>query len=129
MSKNPSIMAAAAAMSYALLGLCTPALASEVSEVTVSGNLGLYSQYVFRGMTQTAHKPALQAGVELVHPTGLYAGLWGSNVAWLQDYQGYRTGSLELDIYGGWRGNVDNSLSYDLGVIRYNYPVDVRPAW
>ncbi len=119
--------AAAAVMTCALLGLCTPVLAEDVSEVTASGNLGLYSRYVFRGMSQTAHEPALQGGVEFSHPSGVYAGLWGSNVDWLQNYQGYRTGSLELDTYGGWRGNTGNGFSYDLGVIRYNYPGE-RPT-
>ena len=65
--------------------------------------------------------------MDVTHGSGLYIGLWGSNVNWLQDHQGYRTGSLELDLYGGWRGRVGEEVGYDVGYIRYNYPGS-RPA-
>ena len=95
---------------------------------TITTNVGLYSQYVFRGLTQTGEDPALQGGMDYAHASGFYVGLWGSNVSWLEDYQGYTRGSLEIDIYGGFRSSIgDTGLIYDLGVLRYQYPGD-RPA-
>lgn len=102
-----------------------PAYAGDAPSVAT--NVTLASQYIFRGITQTAGKPALQGGAELGGSSGFYAGLWGSNVNWLQDFQGYRSGSLELDLYGGWRGRLNEQVGFDLGLIHYRYPGS-RPA-
>lgn len=123
---NFKIPVAIAVLGSALsIGISAPARAGD--NINFTGNIGLNSQYIFRGMTQTAGKPALQGGVDVTHHSGLYAGLWGSNVNWLQDYQGYRTGSLEIDLYGGYRGQLVGEVGYDVGYIRYNYPGS-RPA-
>jgi uncharacterized protein (TIGR02001 family) len=107
-----------------------PALAADAPApaFALTSNVGLYSQYVFRGIAQSGEKPAIQGGMDLTHTSGFYAGFWGSNVSWLEDYQGYSTGSLELDLYGGYRGGIgDTGISYDVGVLRYQYPGS-RPA-
>lgn len=104
------------------------ASAEDASPHTITANVGLYSQYVFRGMTQTGEDPALQGGMDYAHASGFYVGVWGSNVSWLEDYQGYSKGSLEIDIYSGFRNSIgDTGLTYDLGILRYQYPGD-RPA-
>jgi len=91
---------------------------------TITGNLGLYSQYVFRGLTQTNEKAALQGGFDYAHSSGFYAGVWGSNISWISD--GYAPGSsyaLELDTYLGFKNAIDKTdFSYDVGFLRYNYP-------
>lgn len=100
-----------------------------------SGTLALTSDYLFRGLSQTDQEPALQGGIEYAHDSGLYAGVWGSNVSWLSDYSSASlpiSNSLELDGYIGWRGNVSESLKLDGGVYTYYYPGDypdgfVRP--
>ncbi|HKE38491.1 MAG TPA: TorF family putative porin, partial [Casimicrobiaceae bacterium] len=33
-------------------------------DYTLSGNFGIYSQYIFRGLTQTDTKPAVQGGFD-----------------------------------------------------------------
>jgi uncharacterized protein (TIGR02001 family) len=103
--------------------------AAPAPDLTVAYNVGLYSQYIFRGMTQTNHKPALQGGVDLTHSSGLYLGMWGSNISWLTDGTGtdetkyYKSGgSLELDIYGGYRYSFANGLGIDIGALQYYYP-------
>ena len=58
---------------------------------TFAGNVALTTDYRYRGITQTFNDPALQGGFVLSHETGLYAGVWGSNV----DFGG--TAHLELD--------------------------------
>ena len=52
------------------------------SDFSVSGNVGLFSDYIFRGYTQTENNPALQGGFDVEHASGLYAGVWASNVDW-----------------------------------------------
>lgn len=104
-----------------------PAIAAaEESALTTTANVGLFSQYVFRGVTQTDEDPAVQGGFDLGHPSGLYAGVWGSNVSWISDFGSSDGGnSLELDVYGGYRGAIGSTgLGYDLGAIYYWYPGD-----
>jgi uncharacterized protein (TIGR02001 family) len=95
----------------------------------VTANVGFVTDYVYRGLTQTAHKPALQGGVDYSHASGFYAGLWGSNVSWIKDQGALSTGdkTLELDTYLGFKGAAAE-VSYDLGAIRYNYLGDGKAA-
>lgn len=93
---------------------------------TITGNVGMYSDYVFRGISQTGGDPAIQGGLDYSHSSGFYLGTWGSNVGWLEDYQGYSSGNVELDLYGGYRGTA-GPISFDVGLIGYFYPGD-EPA-
>ncbi|HET6492298.1 MAG TPA: TorF family putative porin, partial [Burkholderiales bacterium] len=121
----------------ALAAALTPGLVSAqqapapASPHTLTGNLGLYSQYIFRGLTQTDKDPALQGGFDYSHSSGLYAGTWGSNISWLRDFGSYSGGgSLEWDFYGGFKGNIGKSdFTYDLGALYYWYPGDVAPGF
>ena len=99
------------------------AAAEPASPHTVTYNVGLFSQYVWRGMTQTDEEPALQGGVDYSHSSGFYAGAWASNVSWTTD-QGYMdSGSLEIDLYGGYAGTFGKSdFGYNVGLLQYLYP-------
>jgi uncharacterized protein (TIGR02001 family) len=95
---------------------------------TGTGNVGLFSQYVFRGITQTNQKPAIQGGFDLAHKDGFYVGTWASNISWLSDaYPASApspapSASLEWDFYGGYKGSLPADFTYDLGVLYYWYP-------
>jgi len=91
-------------------------------DYTLSYNVGVTSDYRFRGIAQTSFKPALQAGVDFAHKSGFYLGVWGSNVSWIKDYAGATKGAHEIDLYGGYKGEIHKDFTYDLGVIRYQYP-------
>lgn len=91
-------------------------------DYTLSYNVGVTSDYRFRGMAQTSTNPALQGGVDFAHKSGLYLGAWGSNVSWIKDYAGATDGSFELDLYAGYKGGIGKDLTYDLGLITYQYP-------
>lgn len=91
------------------------------SEHTVTANVGLVSDYVYRGITQTVGKPAIQGGVDYAHSSGLYAGLWGSNVSWITGSGATGDASLELDTYFGFKNTFAEDFNYDVGYIRYNY--------
>lgn len=88
----------------------------------LSGSLTLTSDYVFRGFTQTDKKPALQGGIEYEAESGFYVGTWGSSISWLSDSDPAISSQLELDGYLGYRGQLSDAISFDLGAIYYGYP-------
>ena len=94
------------------------AAAAETPEHTVTGNVGLFSSYRFRGIDQTFGKPALQGGFDYAHASGLYVGNWNSNVS---EYAGYPGGNLEMDFYGGYKFAVGD-FGFDVGGLYYYYP-------
>lgn len=104
-----------------------PAVAEPASPHTFAYNVGLFSQYIFRGLTQTSEEPALQGGVDYSHASGFYLGAWASNISWLEDGNYYNNSSLELDLYGGYRNTIGKTgIGYDVGVLQYIYPGDVK---
>jgi uncharacterized protein (TIGR02001 family) len=90
-----------------------------------TANIGLFSQYVFRGLTQTNQKPAVQGGFDLSHKSGFYVGTWASNVNWIADFvppPNSVSASMEWDFYGGYKGSLPADFGYDLGALYYYYP-------
>ena len=68
-------------MAATILGstlLAAPAFAQEESDITVSGNVALVSEYRFRGVDLSDSDPAIQGGISVSHSSGLYVGTWGS---------------------------------------------------
>lgn len=104
----------------------TPAFAAAAdSPHTLTGNAGIYSQYIFRGLTQTNKDPAFQGGLDYSHSSGFYVGTWMSNISWLTDSPaatGYTSSSLEMDFYGGYKGTFGGDFGYDVGILQYYYP-------
>jgi uncharacterized protein (TIGR02001 family) len=98
-----------------------PAAAPE-PDWTFTGNVGLYSQYVFRGISQTNEKPAIQGGFDLAHKSGFYVGTWASNISWLSDGNPDVSASIEWDFYGGYKWTLPQDFVADFGVLYYWYP-------
>lgn len=94
---------------------------------TFTGNVGIATEYLYRGIAQTAGKPALQGGFDYAHASGFYAGVWGSNISWLENAN-ISSASLELDVYAGFKGAFAGDFGYDVGVLTYNYPGSVTPG-
>ena len=94
-------------------------------EFTFTGNAGLFSDYRFRGFTQTDYKPAFQGGFDFAHKSGFYLGNWNSNV----EQALFNGASLEMDFYGGYK-HTFGDFGLDVGVIYYYYPGTnkVQPA-
>lgn len=86
-----------------------------------SGNAGIVSDYLFRGLDQT-NGPALQGGLDYVHHSGLYAGGWATN--------NRSAGGGELDLYSGYTRQLPLfgvlSATLDAGVAGYVYSGDRR---
>jgi uncharacterized protein (TIGR02001 family) len=118
-----------AALAVVVAGVLAPA----VSQAQVSYNVGLFSDYRYRGISQTRLKPALQGGVDY-SASGFYVGAWASNINWIKDtgtllrdsgtLPGVDVGNanIELDLYGGYKGEISKELTYDVGVLGYVYP-------
>lgn len=115
MKKNA--FALAALMAVGAVPAFAQTAAAPASPWTVSGNVGLFSDYRFRGISQTDKKPALQGGFDIGHSSGIYVGNWNSNI----DSAMYNGGNLEMDFYGGYKTTV-GAFGFDVGVIYYYYP-------
>jgi uncharacterized protein (TIGR02001 family) len=102
----------------AALALPTLAAAQASAPSPVTGNVSLVSDYRFRGISQTFHKPAFQGGFDYAHGSGLYLGNWNSNVS---EGAGFPSGNLEMDFYGGWK-KAFGDFGLDVGAIYYYYP-------
>lgn len=100
--------------------LAAPAVSMAQEASPLSFNVGIVSDYLFRGVSQTHGKPAIQAGVDYAFPNGFYVGAWGSTITWVKDWLG--DGSFEVDLYGGYKGEIAKDLGFDVGFIAYNYP-------
>ncbi len=94
----------------------TMAFAEETkSEIEVSANMAMTSNYIWRGYSQTADAMAIQGGFDVSY-NGFYIGTWGSNVS----DEVYSGATMELDVYAGYAGEYGN-LSYDVGVLEFIY--------
>ncbi len=109
-SSSGQLVRAAAVGSVLAIGGVTAASAD------IAGNIALATDYRFRGISQTDRDPAVSGGFDFTAENGLYAGVWGSNIAF--------GGSVELDYYAGYRGKITDDLGYDVGYVYYNYPGD-----
>lgn len=94
------------------------ALVSGQAFAGASANIGVTSNYMWRGMTQTQDDPAIQGGLDYSHDSGVYVGTWASNSKFLND------SGTELDLYAGYKKELKGGMSYDVGVIKYAYPDD-----
>lgn len=87
------------------------------AEASLSANIGLVSQYHFRGIQQTTGASA-SAGLDYENG-GFYLGTWAADVA----------DGLEIDLYGGYGVELDNGVSLGLGVTTYQYTGDFDSAY
>ena len=90
--------------------LASATLASGAAMAELSGNVGVTSNYVWRGVTQTADNAAVSGGIDYSNESGVYAGLWNSNT----------NDDAETDLYVGYAGEY-NDIGYDVGYISYIY--------
>ncbi|MDA0366963.1 MAG: TorF family putative porin [Proteobacteria bacterium] len=90
----------------------------------VSGNVTLASDYVYRGISQTEEGPAIQGGFDYAHASGIYVGVWGSNL----NFQDSNEATIEIDVYGGISRDLAmfssdaRTVSWDIGALHYDYP-------
>ncbi|MBV7317543.1 TorF family putative porin [Shewanella sp. NIFS-20-20] len=95
--------------------LVAASMVSGMATAAVSGNIGVTSNYLWRGVTQTNDAVAVQGGLDYEHESGLYLTSWASNV----DF-GDET-SYELDLGVGYSNSI-GEFAYDIGYVYYAYP-------
>jgi len=109
-------------LSLAAVLFATLAMGSEEkSQINVSGNVVLASNYVWRGMTQTKDDPTVQ-GTVLLDYKGFYVGSTAANTK----IEGIDA-SVELDVFGGYTAEM-YGIGYDAGVAYYTYPSSSKEA-
>lgn len=107
------------------IALTSLPVASWAAGPAVSFNIGAVSDYRYRGISQSRLQPAVQGGVDLT-AGAWYAGAWASTIKWVKDGGG--DANLEIDVYGGYKGEVKGAFAYDLGVLTYVYPSNGLPT-
>ena len=116
-------LAAALTLAMGTFGAPVAHAAEAVPENVFTGNAALTTDYRYRGISQSRLDPALQGGADYSHsPTGLYAGVWGSTIKWIKDAPYNGDANVEIDLYGGKKGEIAPGISYDVGGLYYNYP-------
>ena len=94
----------------AATALMLGAAGAGAAESTYTANVMLASDYVFRGISQTNERGAIQGGFDAALSNGIYAGVWASNVNFGTGADGTST---EVDYYGGYSGTLGcGSCSY-----------------
>ena len=91
------------------------ATAQAADAPAVATNFSLTTNYKFRGQDQGNNKPALQGGFDYAHSSGFYVGNWNSSI-------GFTNAGIEMDFYGGFKGELAKGFGYDVGVLQYAYP-------
>jgi uncharacterized protein (TIGR02001 family) len=93
-------------------------------ESAIAYNVGVVSEYRYRGLAQTKGDPALQGGVDYTDASGFYLGAWGSTIKWIKDSSlagaNQTSGPVEIDLYGGYKFEAAG-LGFDVGYLRYQY--------
>lgn len=107
------MMRTALACAAAAAALLAASSASAQDGPQIAWNVGVFSDYVFRGYSQTDEEAAIQGGVDLTAGS-FYAGAWASNVDFGDDT------TAEVDIYGGFRTEA-GGFALDLGAVAYLY--------
>jgi uncharacterized protein (TIGR02001 family) len=112
-------------MKKLLLALALSAGFVASAQAQLTGNLGLTSDYRFRGVSQTQNAPAVQGGIDYAHKSGLYIGNWNSSVS----SQVYTSGAgLESDLYAGYKKEIFKDITVDIGSYNYFYPRAITSA-
>ena len=99
----------------AALGLLAAAAAANAE---VSSTWTLTNDYDFRGASQSAKDPAVQASLDFADESGWYIGAWASNVDFGDDVDI----DYEVDLYTGFSGGDEEGLGWDVGLVYYAYP-------
>lgn len=135
MKKTALVLAAG----FAASAIPTFALADDAPAASpITYNIGVVSDYRYRGISQTKLHPAIQGGVDYAQGP-FYVGTWLSSINWVKDsMKAYNNAQesatppgqtvstsgapVEWDLYGGTKGDIiKDTLSYDVGVLAYVY--------
>ena len=119
---------ALATLTAALALTALPTVVRAEDAPSTSYNVGVVTDYRYRGISQSRLKPALQGGADYSNPNGVYLGTWLSTISWVKDAGKLVTPNVdsgstpaEWDLYGGYKGEITKEVSYDVGGLYYAY--------
>lgn len=112
---SPSLVCLAAAAGAFAAALALPSVAL----ADLAFNAGAFTDYRYRGISQSRLKPAVQGGIDF-DKGGFYVGAWGSSIRWIKDAGG--GAGAEIDVYGGYKFEPAKGLGADVGMLTYQYP-------
>lgn len=92
------------------------------STFQLGGSVTVASDYVFRGISQTMGRPALQASVDLEHDNGFYAYAWATNVDFFPDAEPDDGARTEINLAAGYVIDIGDRWSVDTSIVRYIFP-------
>lgn len=125
MRKLPAMLLAGLA-AFPVLAHAQAAAPTPTPAWTWANKVSLYSEYEYRGISQTSEDPALQYNGDLSHASGFYAGTFITNIKWLKDYvdigAARKKASVEVDLFAGYKFEVLKDVVMDVGYLRYQYP-------
>lgn len=93
------------------------------AQAELSGNIGVVSKYIFRGIGNENSGAAVQGGLDYAHGNGFYAGWWASSLDYTYDKdagEDYTTNAVENNFYAGFSGEAAG-FSYGVGVLQYYF--------
>ena len=105
----------------AMLAAASPAVAQDTAppkEFTLNVSVTGTTDYRLRGVSQSDTKPAIQGTMTITHKSGVYGGLFASNLAGWGTFGGP---DLELDLIGGFKHSLGGG-TVDAGLTWYMYP-------
>jgi len=93
------------------------------SDFTITGSAGVWSQYRFRGISQSDNKPVIQGSLTLTHKSGFYLSTWGSSAT---GNSAVDIGGTEIDVFAGYSKTIEG-WTLDGGLYGYLYPGSTKP--
>jgi hypothetical protein len=112
-------LSVAPAMAADLVTKAKPVVAAAPPAWDFAFGSAITTDYLFRGVTQSNHKPSVNAYFEprynINADNQLYLGMAGNSISFPN------RAAVELDFYGGWRPTV-GKLAMDFGAWYYYYP-------
>lgn len=112
------ILAVAVMGAFAGIANAQEAAPAATPEHTFTGNVTVATDYRFRGISQTFKEPTIQGGFDYSHSSGFYVGNWNSNVSG----NSFTDGSIEMDLYAGYKFAITPDFTADVGALYYYYP-------
>jgi len=92
-------------------------LVSGLAQAQFSATVTAASEYDYRGFSQSAKDPALQASLDYAFENGFAIGAWASNI----DFEPL-DGDVEVDLYASYTGEISETTSWTTGITYYLYP-------
>jgi len=89
-------------------------VSSVLADNSISTNLGITSNYIWRGVTQSDDGISVSAGADYANDSGFYAGTWTASVDFNDDT------NFEYDLYAGYQTDI-GGVNIDLGYLYYGY--------